>query len=68
MGHNPLYIKGLYHQRRLVMGLDILLRGLEKTPNILPRPIMFSHTHIIFLHKFTERKKKEKKGRTIRMR
>jgi len=61
MGHNPPYIKNLYHQRRLKIGPNVLLKGLEKIPMIFG-PIISPHTCIALPSKPTKRDKKEEKG------
>jgi hypothetical protein len=65
MGHNLPYIKSLYHQRRLKVGLNVLLKDLEKIPMILDPYIPTSHTCITFPSKPTKRDKKEEKRGTV---
>jgi hypothetical protein len=55
MGHNPPKIKGLYHQRKSIVGPNTLLRGLNKLP--------WPWTHIVptYLQNSPKKKKKKKK-------
>jgi hypothetical protein len=66
MGHNLPWVKGLYHQKKLIVEFHTLLKG-PKLNSHDPRPIMSPRTYIILLLELAKIDRKEEKRSIIQV-